>query len=129
MGVLTSAARVAVDENFGKDPNGKDGKLKHSHDIARKVSAIWEQLGGRLANPTQTNMVWLDLKSAGISNPEFVALGKENGLKVHSGRLVVHYQISDEAVSALEGLMKEVLEKTKSESNKKQKIVGKTYYG
>ena len=129
MGVLTSAARVAVDENFGKDANGKDGKLLHSHEVAQMITSIWVQLGGKLANPTQTNMVWLDLESAGISNSDFAALGKEKGLKVLSGRLVVHYQISDEAVDVLEGVMKEVLVKKESISNKKQKTVGKTYYG
>ena len=128
MGVLTSAARVAVDENFGKDPNGKDGKLKHSHEIAQKITSIWVQLGGKLDNPTQTNMVWLDLQSAGISSPKFAALGKEKGLKLLGGRLVVHYQISDEAVKALESLMKQVLEKKDSGINEPQKSVGKTYY-
>jgi len=128
MGVLTSAARVAVDENFGKDANGTDGKLKHSHEVAQKITAIWVKLGGNLAKPTQTNMVWLDLESAGVSNREFASLGKEKGLKLLSGRLVVHYQISDDAVDALESLMKEVLVR-ESNSNEKQKTVGKTYYG
>lgn len=129
LGVLTSAARVAVDETFGKDPNGQDGKLKNSHVVAKRIASIWTGLGGNLSKPTETNMVWLDLEDAGISNAEFRELGKENRLKVLGGRLVVHYQISEEAVNTLESVMKEILLQNGKESNKRQKTVGKLYYG
>lgn len=109
VGVLTSAARVAVDETFGTSPNGEDGLLKKSHVTAKKIATIWTEQGGKLTKPTETNMVWLDLEHAGISNADFVALGKENGLKFLGGRLVVHYQIGDQAVDKLEGLMKEII--------------------
>ncbi|KAG9240012.1 pyridoxal phosphate-dependent transferase [Calycina marina] len=127
MGVLTSAAKVAVDENFGTDQYGANGKLQVSHAVAKKIAKIWTDLGGSLSKPTETNMVWLDLKKAGITNPAFAALGKKHSLKVLSGRLVVHYQISDEAVDALEVLMKEII--SRKDTAPKEKTVGKVYYG
>jgi threonine aldolase len=129
IGVLTAAARVAVDETFGKGPNGEDGLLKKSHVTAKKIATVWADLGGKLSKPTETNMVWLDLEDAGSSNAEFKELGLAKGLKVISGRLVVHYQINDEAVTKLEEVMKDIISKkgTNGTSNKKQKIGERTY--
>jgi len=128
VGVLTAAARVAVDETFGTGPNGEGGMLKQSHAIAKKIADLWTGMGGKLTKPTETNMVWFDLGDAGISNGDFVALGKEHGLKFMSGRLVVHYQISDQAVEKLEGVMKVALSKKgRNGSAKKQKVGEKTY--
>ncbi|KAA8573816.1 hypothetical protein EYC84_005372 [Monilinia fructicola] len=117
-GVLTAAARVAVDETFGKGPNGEGGLLR-------------ERLGGKLQQPTETNMVWLDLEDAGISAEEFSELGKEKGLKLLAGRLVVHYQIGEEAVAKLGEIMKIILDrKAKGNievANKRRKIGEKDY--
>lgn len=129
VGVLTSAARVAVDETFGKSPNGEDGMLKQSHATAKKIATLWTALGGKLTKPTETNMVWLDLEHANISGADFVALGKENGLKFMSGRLVVHYQIGDEAVEKLESVMKDVLSKKVSNGTVETEKVGEKIYG
>lgn len=108
-GVLTSAMRIALDETFGTAVDGSNGKLKATHARAKEIAAKWEELGGKLEFKTETNMVWLDLADAGSSAKEFVALGKKEGLKLLSGRLVVHYQIGDEAVEKLEKIMKQVL--------------------
>lgn len=129
IGVITAAARVAVDETFGKGPNGEDGLLKKSHATAKKIATAWTKLGGKLTKPTETNMVWLDLEDAGSSNAEFKELGLAKGLKTISGRLVVHYQINDEAVTKLEEVMKEIVRKkgTDGTSNKRQRIGERTY--
>ncbi|KUJ08557.1 uncharacterized protein LY89DRAFT_629746 [Mollisia scopiformis] len=113
-GVVTAAARVAVDETFGKGPNGEGGLLKQSHITARRIAKIWTDMGGKLDQPTETNMVWFNLDDVGLSEDEFVELGKKHGLRLLGGRLVVHYQISDEAVIRLEKVMKEVIEKKKT---------------
>ncbi|TGO69927.1 hypothetical protein BOTNAR_0005g00090 [Botryotinia narcissicola] len=130
-GVLTAAARVAVDETFGKGPNGEGGLLRESHKTAKRIATLWEGLGGKLQQPTETNMVWLDLADAGVSAEEFQELGKEKGLKLYGGRLVVHYQIGNEAVDKLEETMKVVLENkgkgTIEVANKKRKIGEKDY--
>jgi threonine aldolase len=128
VGVLTSAARVAVDEIFGTGPNGEGGILKQSHDKAKTIATLWTSLGGKLSKPTETNMVWFDLEDAGISEEDFAALGKEHGLKfLASGRLVVHYQIGGEAVKKMEIVIKEVLGKKGRNGAKKVKVSGKPY--
>lgn len=104
-GVVAAPARVALEETY------LGGLLKQSHENAKQIATIWERLGGRLANPTETNMVWLDLESAGVDKNEWIELGKRRDLRVMGGRLVVHYQIGKEAIERLEGLMKEVLKK------------------
>jgi threonine aldolase len=55
-------------------------------------------------------MVWLDLKAAGISTHDFIALGEKAGLRFMGGRLVVHYQIGDEAVQRLANVFGTVLQ-------------------
>lgn len=130
-GVVTAAARVAIDETFGKGPNGEGGLLKQSHITAKKIATKWTELGGKLENPTETNMVWLDLADVGSSGTEFVEIAKEHGLRVLAsrGRLVVHYQISDEAVDRLEKVMK-VLISRKGQNGQVNKLkVGERTYG
>lgn len=114
-GVVTAAARVAVEDNF------IGGKLKASHDTARKIGQMWESMGGKTTNPVETNMVWFDLESAGISKEDFIAEGQKVGLRMGGGRLVVHYQVGDEAVARLEKLMKVVLKGEKSNGHVEHK--------
>lgn len=129
-GVVTAAARVAVDETFGKGPNGEGGLLRQSHITARRIAKIWTELGGKLDHPTETNMVWFDLDDVGISQEDFAALGKKHGLRLLGGRLVVHYQISDEAVNRLEALMKEVIVRKQTQGSRGvEKKVGEKAYG
>ena len=114
VGVLTSAARVAVDETFGTGPNGEGGKLKDVHMRARQIADKWVELGGKLTAETETNMVWFDLNAIGgegMSPEAFKALGKEEGLKLGGGRLLLHYQIGDNAVERLERVMRKALKK------------------
>jgi len=116
-GVISAAARVAVDEAFGKGPRGEGGKLRQSHERARRVAELWQSKGGKLANPTETNMVWLDLEAERCSVEEFGQIAANEGLKASGGRLVVHYQISDDAVDRLSRAMDKVLERNKSQFN------------
>lgn len=108
-GVISAAARVAVDLGFGTTTSGDGGFLKATHARAAKVADMWTSRGGALAKPTETNMVWLDLAREGVTAPEFAKLASAEGLRALSGRLVVHYQISDEAVERLGRVMDAVL--------------------
>ncbi|MCJ1474279.1 hypothetical protein MMC13_002937 [Lambiella insularis] len=102
-GVVTAAARVAVEETF------LEGKLVGSHERARQIAKLWTQKGGSLSKQVETNMVWFDLEIAKIEVKKFVEIGVKHGLQLIGGRLVVHYQISDDAVTRLEKVMDEVL--------------------
>jgi threonine aldolase len=115
-GVISAAARVAVDETFGSGPNGEGGKLRVTHERALQVAQMWLDRGGELTSPTETNMVWLDLEAAGIEGSDFVECGKKHGLKFYAGRIVVHYQIKDEAIEKLGLVMDEVLAAAKAKT-------------
>jgi threonine aldolase len=116
-GVISAAARVAVRENFGEGPNGNGGTLRASHARARRVAELWRTKGGQLAKPVETNMVWLDIVEAGYSAEQFAELAAAEGIKARGGRLVVHYQITDDAVDRLGRVMDKMLEGRKSNNN------------
>ncbi|KAL7793678.1 aromatic amino acid beta-eliminating lyase/threonine aldolase [Trichoderma ceciliae] len=111
-GFITAVARVAVDETFGTEPDGSNGLLKQSHDMAKRVEALWTSLGGSLVHPVHTNMAWIDIEAANCSLGRFIALSKDEGLAVSGGRLVTHYQIAqngDDVLSRLERVFHKVL--------------------
>jgi threonine aldolase len=93
-GILAAAARVAVDEQFGKGPNGEGGRLRETHVKAKDVAKAWTDRGGKLAKRVDTNMVWLDLLEANISKAEFVILARGSGVRLNGGRVVIHYRKS-----------------------------------
>jgi threonine aldolase len=102
-GVVAAPARVAVEETF------LGGKLAQSHRNAQAIASMWTELGGKMKYPVETNMVWLDIEAHGISMDRFIEVGEKYGIRTMGGRLVVHYQIGDEAIRSLEKLFKEVL--------------------
>jgi threonine aldolase len=111
-GVVAAPARVAVEETF------LGGKLAESHRNARRIAKMWTDLGGRMKYPVDTNMVWLDIEVHGIDLNTFIEVGEKYGIRLMGGRLVVHYQIGDEAIRRLEKLFKEVLMGEKGEGRK-----------
>ncbi|OOQ86938.1 Low-specificity L-threonine aldolase [Penicillium brasilianum] len=102
-GVVCAAARAAVEDTF------MGGQLQRAHNRARDIATFWESHGGRLVYPVETNMVWLDLKSVAWSPERLIERGAELGLRFMGARIVVHYQISNEAISRLQSLMREIL--------------------
>ncbi|KAF7179646.1 hypothetical protein CNMCM7691_008695 [Aspergillus felis] len=91
-GLITASAIVAIEDVFFS------GKMKAAQEKAKYASELWEQLGGKLAVPTETNIVWLDLEASGPTYEDFYPVAKDFDLKfrdLQPGRLVFHYQISD----------------------------------
>ncbi|XXH01232.1 hypothetical protein Hte_007586 [Hypoxylon texense] len=111
-GVIAAPAWVAVEQNF------LCGRLHAAQKTAKRIASRWVEMGGRLKHPTETNMIWLDLEAVGISGDQFADMAEKVGLKTFRGRLqdrlVVHYQICDEAVELLILLFGEILEKRKA---------------
>ncbi|KAL4920781.1 pyridoxal phosphate-dependent transferase [Aspergillus aurantiobrunneus] len=101
-GVIAAAARVALDETFGPDPHGQQGKLRETHVKAKRVADMWTDRGGKLASPVHTNMVWLDIEASGIGPNDLAEIGQGKSLKLLGNRIVVHYQVSDGAINRLE---------------------------
>ncbi|EED23998.1 L-allo-threonine aldolase, putative [Talaromyces stipitatus ATCC 10500] len=108
-GIICAAARVAVEENFGKGPNGEGGRLRETHKKAKTIEDMWLSRGGTVSRPVETNMVWLDLSYSGITADELIRVGKEEGVKLMSGRIVVHYQIAKGAIVRLEKVFDRLL--------------------
>ncbi|KNG44675.1 hypothetical protein TW65_08600 [Stemphylium lycopersici] len=102
-GVVAAPMRVAIEETF------LGGKLEQSHKNAKRIAKMWTDLGGTLQYPVDTNMVWLDLEAAGVCLNNFIELAEKYGLRVRGGRFVVHYQIGEEAIAALQKIFTEVL--------------------
>ena len=105
-GVVAAAARVAVDTTFGNGSRGEGNLLRASHETARRVEAMWtapspEGPEGKVAVPVQTNMVWLDLASAGITPDRFEKLAADHGLRIWGNRIITHYQVGEEALRRL----------------------------
>lgn len=93
-GVISAAARVAVEETFGPGPNGEGGLLKDTHARAKHIAEMWTSRGGKLANPVETNMVWLDLPGSNLGYNDLRDIAKQKGLSLLGGRIVVHYRKS-----------------------------------
>ncbi|KAL8737915.1 MAG: hypothetical protein Q9181_001220 [Wetmoreana brouardii] len=102
-GVVAAPAIVAVNETF------LGGRLAVSHAMAQRVGRMWMDRGGQLLFPVETNMVWLDLEAAGVSEEVFVQQGVKEGVKVRGGRCVVHYQIGEDGVERLGRVMDRIL--------------------
>lgn len=102
-GVVAAPARVAVEETF------LGGKLATSHENAKRISKLWTDLGGKTSYPVDTNMAWLDMEASGVELNRFIELGERYGVVVRGGRLVVHYQIGEDAIRRLGQLFRHVL--------------------
>lgn len=108
-GLLAAAARQAMAENFGTDLVASFDKLKRTHNLARCAGKMWTEKGGLLLKDVETNMVWLDLKSAGIDAKVWNLKGRQHGILLDGKRIVFHHQITDVAVARLSTVMDEIL--------------------
>lgn len=116
-GVLSSAARAGVDETFFGDGGDLPGEmLRIVHRRAKLVAESWVARGGNLLRRTETNLVWVDLKSLNISEEHFSEMGRRCGVKLDGCRIVLHYQISDEGIGRLERVFDIALGETKIET-------------
>ena len=90
-GILSSAARVAVDEIFLSGEH-----LPRANAMAKQVENIWKGLGGHVQQglDQETNVVWLDLRRAEITDERFARIAAEEGAKVLDGRIVTHHRES-----------------------------------
>ncbi len=106
-GSLAAAAWTALDEVYPKLPG--------THIIAQDLEKHFVGLGLRISLPVQTNMVWVDLETAGLEGSWLVAEGETRGVKLGGiGRIVVHHQICQDAVRALKAAVDATVAKAAS---------------
>lgn len=90
LGVLTSPARVAIDNIFLSGVH-----LPRANAIAKQLEDSWKRMGGQVQTglSQETNLVWLNLHELGVKDEEFIKVAKEEGVKVgYYGRLATHYR-------------------------------------
>ena len=108
-GVITAAAREALFENFGRGADIENPMLSRVHSLAKRVGVEWTKRGGKLSKDVETNIVWLDIDTAGIGRKTLIEMGRRYGVVLDGPRVVCHHQIDSRAVRDLVCLFMEVL--------------------
>ncbi|GAA5987207.1 hypothetical protein JCM11641_006060 [Rhodosporidiobolus odoratus] len=80
-------------------------QLSRTHTLATRLATALVDEGITLELPVETNQVWMDTRSAGFSIPELAQrVWEEQHIRLNGGgwgRIVLHSQISQEAVEGL----------------------------
>lgn len=92
------------------------------HAKAARLAKAFQDLGANLLFPTQTGMVWVGTSPLGFSTAELTRRGLDidNGRKrviLGGSRIVLHFQITDEAVDDLIELVKTMKEEYANSKN------------
>jgi threonine aldolase len=108
VGLLAAAGHFALDHNIDR--------LAHDHARAKKIALALAAHNPTLIDPTtvETNIVGLELASAGITATEFASRCKERGLWVSAlgktyARLVTHLDFDDAQCDEAIAIMVEIL--------------------
>jgi len=97
-GSIVAAADYCVTYNFPR--------LAETHRLARHLADRLVQLGVRIAFPVETNHVFIDPSPIGIEIDELCSRALEElQIRLSGARLIVHIQVSPEAVDELVGLV------------------------
>lgn len=105
-GIITRMAMLALEDNW-------EQKLSRSHNFAKRLGVYCNELQIPLESPVDTNFVFLDLVKAKIDLKRLTAIGNKYNVKINSGRIAFHYQISDEVFEKVKLTIKEVSEYAK----------------
>ncbi|KAF9157581.1 Threonine aldolase [Actinomortierella ambigua] len=93
-GFLAEAALWGIKNNWPT--------MEETHRQAKWLERVFVQIGCKMTNPVETNMVWVDTSEAGFTVDELMAELAKEGIKISgsgcAARVVLHYQITDEAV-------------------------------
>lgn len=119
VGPMAAAAWQAKIDNFGSGDVDTRGVIARTHGLARVAAGMWTARAGLLSRPVETNLVWLDLKSANggvvVNRAALDAAATQRGIQVRAPRIVLHHQISPEAMQRLEAVFDQVLGRVKAD--------------
>lgn len=110
-GCLAAAAKLAIESNFPR-------RLKETHELARKLSEGLSKHGIHITDPVQTNMVYIDTTAVNITIKELAESLARHGIRIRGNdgtvtRLVVHYQITPQAIEKFVQIVGEILKSHK----------------
>ncbi|KAM5472924.1 putative low-specificity L-threonine aldolase [Microsporum audouinii] len=95
--------------------NNSIPQLPRVHTLTKTAATQLEAVGYKFSLPVQTNMIVLDLKTAGIPDAALVKYCKDAGIVVFpGGRLVFHYQTSQDAANRLVKALTMLMQDTKA---------------
>ncbi|KAF9577038.1 Threonine aldolase, partial [Lunasporangiospora selenospora] len=93
-GILAEAALWGIKNNWPT--------MEETHRRAKWLERVFLQIGCQITNPVDTNMIWVDTTEAGFTVEELMTELAKEGIKISGSgcamRVVLHYQITDEAV-------------------------------
>jgi len=77
--------------------------MPHTHQQAKRLAMSLQALGCALVYPCQTNQIWINTAPTGVTTAMLAEELAKQGIKIASGngavcRMVLHHQISDEAI-------------------------------
>lgn len=104
-GLLASMAIVAIDENFSK--------LQRTHDMAKELAQLCKEKGIILEHPVDTNFVFVDIAANKINPDKLIEISDKYGVKIYSGRVSFHYQISQDSFENAKKVIVEAFEYAK----------------
>mgnify|MGYP001603742100 FL=1 len=107
-GSLAVAAGYALDHHLPL--------LPATHALATSLATSLASLGVRLLLPTETQMLWIDPSPLGFTIWELVERAKTRGLRLGGNRIVVHIQVTEEAVRNLVEVVAELKEECKDKA-------------
>jgi threonine aldolase len=85
--------------------NNSIPQLPRVHALVKSTATKLESLDYTFSLPIQTNMITIDVDATGIPPAAFVSYCKAAGLNVFAGRLVFHYQTTQDAADRLVGAL------------------------
>ncbi|CAI5755666.1 unnamed protein product [Candida verbasci] len=104
-GLIASMAIVAIDENLSK--------LKQTHEWAKEIGKVCEEYNIILEHPVETNFVFVDLQASKINPDKLIEISDKYKVKIYSGRISLHYQLSKESLESCRKVLIEVIEEAR----------------
>ncbi|KAI8095115.1 pyridoxal phosphate-dependent transferase [Gilbertella persicaria] len=94
--------------------------MKQTHNMTKQLATALQELGMNLSTPCETNMIFLDTANAGITVDDLAKALKQHDILIGSGpgtktRIVMHYQITQQAVDTFIQVASDVVEKRKAD--------------
>lgn len=106
-GILSAACLVSIEQIVPR--------IEKTHVMAKQIAERVQNIGYKLILPVDTNMVFLDLETLGVSDKTFQAYCAEEGVEVFDyNRIVVHHQTSQEGVEKLITALSRLMDDVKS---------------
>lgn len=113
-GFLALAARHCIDTVVPR--------LPETHQLAAKLAKHLQDLGVQLVLPCETNMVFIDLAPVNLTVVQLAEALREKRIKITKSagtitRIVLHYQITPEAVQDFIDVATDLISKSKSSAD------------